>query len=256
MKSIEINENVKLNYISMTKLKTTSVGVYIHSPLNEKTASYNALLALVLKSASREYPSMEAIAESLDDLYGATMGASVLKMGEDHIIYFDAETISDKYTPNGEELLSGLLKLLMSVIFDPKLDGDGFDAEIVEKERKNAIDRIDAFINEKRQYASSRCQAETARGTDFAIMRFGNRDIISKITPKELYDYYKSIINSSVIDIYVCGDADIDTAANSVREYTNSIDFKKGKIRKKLYKKIKNIIVLSHKMIYNRPHSN
>ena len=232
MKSIEINENVKLNYISMTKLKTTSVGVYIHSPLNEKTASYNALLALVLKSASREYPSMETIAESLDDLYGATMGASVLKMGEDHIIYFDAETISDKYTPNGEELLSGLLKLLMSVIFDPKLDADGFDAEIVEKERKNAIDRIDAFINEKRQYASSRCQAETARGTDFAIMRFGNRDIISKITPKELYEYYKSIINSSVIDIYVCGDADIDTAANSVREYTNSIDFKKGKIRK------------------------
>ena len=56
MKSIEINENVKLNYISMTKLKTTSVGVYIHSPLNEKTASYNSLLALVLKSASREYP--------------------------------------------------------------------------------------------------------------------------------------------------------------------------------------------------------
>ncbi len=228
MKTIQINENIRLNYISMTKLKTTSVGVYIHRPLNEHNASYNALLSLVLKSASRQYPSMEAIAESLDDLYGATMGSAVLKMGEDHIIYFDAETISDKYAPDGEALLSGLLKLLMSVIFDPKITDDGFDSRIVEQERKNAIDRIDAFINDKRQYASNRCQAETARGTDFAIMRFGNKEIISKITSGELYDYYKSIINSSLIDIYVCGDTDIEKSAETIREYTNTMSFSKG----------------------------
>ena len=229
MKTIQINDNIRLCHINMTKLKTTSVGVYIHRPLDEKTASYNALLSLVLKSASREYPSMEKIAESLDDLYGATMGTAVLKMGEDHIIYFDAETISDIYTPNGEKLLSGLIKLLMSVIFDPKLIGDGFDTEIVERERKNATDKIDAFINDKRQYASNRCQAETARGTDFAVMRFGNKDIISEITAIELYEYYKSIINSSLIDIYICGNADIDNAVNTVREYTNNMSFTPAK---------------------------
>ena len=153
MKTIQINENIKLNYINMTKLKTTSVGIYIHRPLTKTNASYDTLLAAVLKSASRLYPSREDIAASLDNLYGATMGSTVLKMGEDHIIYFDAETISDKYPPNGEKLLSELLRLLMSVVFEPKVCDGAFDEKIVEQERQGVLDRIDAFINDKRQYA-------------------------------------------------------------------------------------------------------
>lgn len=232
METVKINNNINLNFISMTKLKTTSVGVYIHRPLNRNEASYNALLPMVLKSASRLYPTRENIAAHLDNLYGATMGSAAIKMGEDHIIYFDAETISDKYTPNGERLLSELLKLLMSVIFDPKVSDGKFDEKIVEQERKNAIDKIDAFINDKRQYASSRCQAETARGTDFEIMRFGDKETLSEITPEDLYDYYKSIINSSVVDIYICGDADIATAEKTVREYTENIEFTDGAVTK------------------------
>lgn len=232
METVKINNNINLNFISMTKLKITSVGVYIHRPLNRKDASYNALLPMVLKSASRLYPTREDIAAHLDNLYGATMGSAAIKMGEDHIIYFDAETISDKYTPNGERLLSELLKLLMSVIFDPKVSDGRFDEKIVEQERKNVIDKIDAFINDKRQYASSRCQAETARGTDFEIMRFGDKETLSKITPEDLYDYYKSIINSSVIDIYICGDADIKEAEKAVREYAQNIEFTDGAVTK------------------------
>ena len=230
MKTIKINDNIKLNFISMTKLKTTYVGVYIHRPLNRSEASYNALLPMVLRSASRLYPSREDIAEKLDNLYGATMGSASIKMGEDHIIYFDSETIADKYVPDGEKLLPSLIKLLMSVIFDPKVSDGGFDEKIITQERKNAIDKIEAFINDKRQYASTRCQQETARGTAFEILSFGEKEIIEKITAKELYDYYKSIINSSVIDIYICGDAVIYDAERAVKESVSGIDFKSAKI--------------------------
>ncbi len=232
METVKINENIKLNYISMTKLKTTSVGVYIHRPLNKGQASLNALLPLVLRSASQKFPSREDIAKQLDNLYGATMGATVIKLGEDQVIYFDAESISDKYAPNGEKLLNEMLKLLMSVIFDPKVTDNSFDKQIVEQERKDAVSKIDAFINDKRQYASSRCQQETARGTDFAILRFGDKESLNKITAEELYDYYKSIITSSVIDIYICGDADISAAEQTVREYISKMSFTKGEITK------------------------
>lgn len=230
METVKINENIKLNFISMTKLKTTYVGVYIHRPLNRSEASYNALLPMVLRSASRMYPSREDIAKKLDNLYGATMGSASIKIGEDHIIYFDSETIADKYVPDGEKLLPSLIKLLMSVIFDPKVSNGGFDEKIIAQERKNAIDKIEAFINDKRQYASTRCQQETARGTAYEILSFGEKKVIEKITAKELYDYYKAIINSSVIDIYICGDADINDAERAVKESVSDIDFKPGKI--------------------------
>lgn len=232
MKTVKINGNIRLNYIPMTKLKTTSLGVYIHRPLNREQASFNALLPLVLKSASKKYPSREDIAKRLDNLYGATMGSTTMKFGEDHIIYFDAETISDKYAPNGEKLINELLELLMSVLFEPKTENGEFDTEITEQERKNAIDKIDAFINDKRSYASARCQQETARGTNFEIMSFGDKEALAKITAKELYSYYSSIIKSSIIDIYICGDADIISAEDTVRKYVNGMQFEQGEVQK------------------------
>lgn len=232
METVKINNNIRVNYIPMTKLKTTSVGVYIHRPLNKEEASYNALLPMVLKHASNKFPSREDIAKQLNDLYGATMGGTVIKLGEDQVIYFDAETISDKYTPNNEKLLSGLLNLLMLVIFEPKLDGYAFDKLIVEQEKKDAIDRIDAFVNDKREYASNKCQAETARGTNFALSRLGDREDISKITAENIYDYYKLVITSSIIDIYICGDADINEASNVISKYVCDMEFKDACIPK------------------------
>ncbi len=232
MESISINKNIRLNYIPMDKVKTTSVGVYIHRPLNREEVSFNTLLPMVLKHASKRFPSREDIAKHLDDLYGATMGATVIKLGEDQVIYFDAETISDKYTPNNEKLLEELIKLLMSVIFEPKVTDGSFDKTIVEQEKKDAIDRIDAFVNDKRQYASTRCQAETARGTNFALLRLGDRDVIEGITEKDLYDYYKSVITSSVIDIYVCGNADLKETAQVVLSYVKDMEFKDADVPK------------------------
>lgn len=232
MQTIKINENINLKYIEMTKLKTTSLGVFIHRPLNEEEATLNALLPMVLKSGCRKYPTREDITMQLDELYGATMGATVMKFGEDQAIYFDAETISDKYTPGGEKLTLELIKLLMSVIFDPKTENGAFDKVIVEQEKKDASDRIDAFVNDKRQYASSRCQQETARGTDFAIMRLGDKESLLKIDETQLYDYYKSIIGSSVIDLFICGDADISEVSETVKEFINDIEFTDANIRK------------------------
>lgn len=232
MQSIKINENVNINVIEMTKLKTTSVAACIHRPLNSADASYNALLPLVLKSASKLCPSREETAKYLENLYGATMGATVFKIGEDQIIYFDAETISDEFAPNGEKLLAELLKLVMSSVFEPKTENGVFDKTIVEQEKINAKDKIDSFVNDKRQYASTRCQQETARGTNFAIMRYGDKDTLSKIDEKSLYNYYKKIITSSVIDIYVCGSADINEAAKVVREYTDKLEFASAEIPK------------------------
>ncbi|MGN1115828.1 MAG: EF-P 5-aminopentanol modification-associated protein YfmF [Candidatus Ornithomonoglobus sp.] len=232
MQSVKINNNLSVNVISMTKLKTTSVGVYIHRPLCESDASYNALLPLVLKSGNKLCPDREAVAKYLENLYGASMGATTLKRGEDHIIYFDAETISDRYAPEGEPLVADLLRLVLSSIFEPAEENGAFNERIVEQEKVNAIDKLDAFVNDKRSYASSRCQQETARGTDFAILRYGTKEGLSEITAKSLYDYYKSIITASVIDVYICGDADAEAAAEVVREYTDRFSFTDAEIPK------------------------
>ena len=232
METVIVNDNIRITSIEMTKLKTNSIAVCIHRPLNRKEASYNALLPLVLKRGSMLCNDREKIAEYLDDLYGATMGATAIKRGEDQIIYFDAETIADKFAPDGEKLLKKLLQLVMSVVFDPYTVNGAFDDAVFEQERKNALDKLEAFVNDKRQYAATRCQQEVARGTDFEILRFGDKEGLMSVTSSSLYEYYKSIITSSVIDIYICGSCDLNDAVEAVKEYTADLEVTEAYIPK------------------------
>lgn len=232
IQTININSNINLHYIPMEKLKTTAVGIYIHRPLCEEDASYNAVLPFVLKRGCALCDDSEAIAKYLENLYGASFGATVMKYGENQPIYFDAEVISDRYAPQNEPLLSDLLELLLSVIFEPVTENGVFKTDITEREKVNALNKIEAEKNNKRQYASDRCQEEMCKGETYAVSRFGTREGVEKITAKNLYEYYKNIITSSVIDIYICGDADISLAEKKISEKISSMQFEKALLPK------------------------
>lgn len=238
MESIRINDNITLHYIPMQKLKTTAIGVFIHRELNAEEASKNALLPYVLKRGCKLCPDSEAVAKYLENLYGATFGASVMKMGDDHILHFSAETISDKFAPENEALVSDLLSFMMSVIFEPYTENGAFASEVLELEKKNACDRIEALKNDKRSYASRRCIEEMCKGENSAISQYGNANDIKAIAPQPLYNHYKSIITSSVIDIYICGDADMNEAEKTIKAYTDKFEFTKAQIaRSEILKK-------------------
>ncbi len=228
MDGLKINSNINLYYIPMTKLKTTTIGIYIHRELKEDEVSKNAVLPYVLKRGCKLCPDSAKIAEYLENLYGASFGASVLKRGDDQIIYFGFETISDKYAPNGEKLAGSVAKLMMSVIFEPT----AFEDDIIGQEKKNAKDRIMAAMNDKRQYATIRCAEEMCAGDRFALRALGTSEGVDAVTADGLKAHYENIITSSAIDIYVCGDADINALSEEIKKYTDKIVFEEANIPK------------------------
>ena len=228
MESININSNINLYYIPMTKLKTTTIDVYIHRDLNEEESSLNALLPYVLKRGCRLCSDSEAISKYLENLYGAGVGVGVLKRGDDHILHVAFETISNKYAPNGEKLCDSVIDLMLSIMFE----STSFSDEIVEQEKKNAKDRIMAMMNDKRQYAVERCIETMFEGENYAISKLGTQEGIDKITADNLKKHYENIITSSVIDIYICGDADANALAEKIKKYTGKIAFKNADIPK------------------------
>lgn len=225
MREISINNNITLKYIPMTKLKTTTVGLYIHRPLNGNEASMNAVIPFLLCRGCRLCPDNEAVSKYLENLYGASLYGTVTKRGEDHIIYLDGETISDKYSPDGGKPLFELLKLMLSAVFEPNVKDGAFDETALEQEKENTQKRIAAEMNDKRGYAYIRCTAEMCESEPFAVPRLGTAEGVDKIGAKSLYSYYSSMITSSPIDIYICGDADIDAAAELVRSYIKDMEF-------------------------------
>ncbi len=227
-----INENITLTYIPMGKLKTTTVGFYIHCPLDKKTASCNALLASVLKQGSAEYPTRELLTKRLDELYGSTLASGVSKKGEDHILSFETECISDKYTMGGEKLLSQLIEVLFGVIFSPAVSDGRFNDDVFSQEKKNLIDRIRATVNDKRTYANERLCQITSEDTPYAVSRLGDEKTVSEIDNGELFEYYKNMITSSKIDVFAAGETDIDALAVRLSALVSEKTFKSAKLPK------------------------
>ena len=236
MESININSNINLYYIPMTKLKTTTIDVYIHRDLNEEESSLNALLPYVLKRGCKLCSDSEAISKYLENLYGAgrmiwaddTAFAAVRVMGTCFATGHAAGVAAALQAKDGEKLCDSVIDLMLSIMFE----STSFSDEIVEQEKKNAKDRIMAMMNDKRQYAVERCIETMFEGENYAISKLGTQEGIDKITADNLKKHYENIITSSVIDIYICGDADANALAEKIKKYTGKIAFKNADIPK------------------------
>lgn len=230
--SIQINENVTLHYIPMPKLKTSAMGIYIHRPLTSDEAAKNGLIPFVLKRGTLKYQNTEEISKKLDDLYGATLRAGVIKKGLDHIISFTAETISEKYVPYKEPLFLELTELMLSVLLEPVTKDGAFLPEYVEQEKKNNIENVENIINDKRSYAALRCCQEMFSGTDLAVSKYGTVEEIKAVNPKDLYEHYKNVLTSSPIDIILSGEWETEKIADMIKEAFSKLQLKCGEIKK------------------------
>ncbi len=221
----KINESITLHYIPMKKLKTSTIGVYIHRPICEADASKNAVIPRVLKRGCKLCKNREEIEKYLDECYGAELRGGCFKKGEDQIMYFTLESITEKYAPDDEPIFEKMLELMMSVIFEPIEENGGFSAEFVRQEKKNAIEAIESIKNDKRSYAAHRCTEELCKGTAYAIASYGTAEGVKAIDEKGLYEYYKRIIFSSYIDIFISGECDEKKTAELIKKLLPQGDF-------------------------------
>ena len=88
MKKIEIKKGINLWLIPDGKFKTYYAGIFIHTELDKKTATENALIPLLLKRGSKNFPTGRKIAAELENLMGASLSAYTSKKGDDQMLCF------------------------------------------------------------------------------------------------------------------------------------------------------------------------
>lgn len=218
MKSYPISQGAVLHHIDDPKFKTVTILFAIHRPLNREDAAKNALLPMVLKRGCKKYPTLSDIEVRLQELYGAELQVGVTKKGENQILTFGIQTIQDRFTPDRSEALPLVTELLLSVLLDPVCQNGVFLDEYVEQEKTNLLDMIDALLNDKRRYARFRCIQEMCNDEPFGVHEYGDKESAKKIDAKGLYEYYKTLLATSRLDIFLCGTADAQKILAQVKE--------------------------------------
>ncbi len=221
VKKFSLLDGVNLYYIADSRLKTTSLYLYLHRPLSRAEATKNALLASVLKRGTQKLPDMRAVNQHLEDLYGMLYDIGITKKGPIQSLSFSFNTISDSFA--GEGVLRGAVDVLLDFLLDPKQTDGAFDPSYVEGEKKNLKDTIESLVNDKRSYANYRCLEELCRGERTGVFEYGYVDDLPKLDAKTLYQHYQSILTTSPIDIFVVGDVEIAAVVEQFRKRLSAL---------------------------------
>ena len=104
------------------------------------------------------------------------------------------------------------MELLSQLVLCPKLTNGAFDAEYVAQEKENTKSSIEGLINDKKAYAQARCNEIMFEGDPYGVSEYGYIDELEKITPQSLFEFYKLLLDTATVEIFVSGSFDEETA--------------------------------------------
>ena len=113
-----------------------------------------------------------------------------------------------------------LLHSLLDIVFNPVLVNGKFKDEYVDGEKENLKQIIEGKIDNKGQYAFTRCIEEMYNGKPYALYKYGYIEDLDGIDSEKLYNQYINLINTAKIDIFVSGNID-DSICNIVKNDEN-----------------------------------
>ena len=230
----EIKKGINIHNISTNKFKTNLYAVFLATPMDRENVTKNALITAILRRGSQTLQSQDIISKKLEEMYGATFDCGIEKTGDNHIMKFYLEAISEEFLPEKEELAKKCIEILLDIIFNPLIENNGFKDEYVESEKNNLKQIIESKIDNKRTYSLERCVEEMFKDEPYGLYKYGYVEDLDKLTPQNLYEYYKELINQCKIDIFVSGTMD-NEKINSIIEQNDII--KNLKEREPIYVK-------------------
>jgi hypothetical protein CLOST_1905 len=219
---------VKIKKIETKKFKTNVYALYLTIPLTKENVTYNALIPTVLKRGCEKYNNQLEISKKLEEMYDATFGIGITKVGNNEVLKFYLESLNNNYLPNNEDLSKTSIEMLLNIVMKPYLVNGKFDDDYVEQEKENLKKVIESRKDNKDTYATNRLLEEMFKEEPYGLYKFGNIDEIDNITSEKLYEKYKELIKNSEKYLYIVGDVEnlnIESYNIDEKEITISKEF-------------------------------
>ena len=207
MQIFTIAPGVTLRHFSDTRFKQGCMSVQLVRPMRREEAAKNALLSAVLLRGSENYPDLQTITWRLDELYGASVGTLVRRVGDYQTTGLYCSLLDDRFALPGDRILEPTVGLLQELLLRPKLEKGIFGSDYVESEKRNLVLAIEAQRNDKRAWCNSQLIKNMCREDSFGLPRLGEIEDVKAITPQILYDHYRRILIESRMEIFYVGSA-------------------------------------------------
>lgn len=221
--------NKKINGINVTFIKTNKFkSVYgsliFKSIVTKEKMTYGALLRNVLMESTKKYNTNEKLNINTLENYDAYYSAENARIGNYYFNRFNFSTLEDKYTK--EDNLKNVLDTFCEIVFNPNVNGDGFDEESFKINYERLKLSIEKRKENQRSYAEERMLKCLDQNMAYTFDK--DMDVLNSITKESLYDYYKDMINNSNVSLIIVGNIEDENAFNDiVNKIKNNKEFDK-----------------------------
>ena len=233
----------KLHFKKEEKFKYTDVCLKFRKKIEKKDLIYLRLLKSLLTKSSFEYKTTRLLNIKKEDLYNPEIFIASYRKGNIINFEFWISILDDKYTQKNN--FNESINFGMSILFNPDIENNCWNNKYFDIEKNRVIDEINSIKENPRLYSD--IQAFKAFDKD-GIVSYNIYDLeeLNNITSTSLYEYYINFINNSLLDIYVCGNNDINNLITLFKKHIKNKILKKNDLNPYLeYSKIRNKILIA-----------
>jgi predicted Zn-dependent peptidase len=224
IQTMELLPGVTLRCFPAERFKQGCLSLQFLRPMSTEEAAVNAIIPAVLLRGTKKHPDLRTITLHLDDLYGASVGALVRRVGDYQTVGLYCGFIEDKYALPGDKVLEPMLDFLSELLLEPLTEGEGFHQEYVESEKRNLIATIESERNDKRAYCAAQMLKKMCAADTFGIPRLGEIAQVEKLDASSVWVHYKKILRESPVEVFYVGGGAPELVADKLRKLFAAID--------------------------------
>lgn len=224
IQTISLLPGVTLRIFPAERFKQGCLSLQFLRPMSTGEAALNAIIPAVLLRGTTKHPDLRAITLRLDDLYGASVGALVRRVGDYQTVGLYSSFIEDRYALSGDRVLEPMLDFLEELLLEPLTEGEGFNREFVESEKRNLIATIESERNDKRAYTAAQMLKKMCSADSFGIPRLGEKEQVEAIDAETAWAHYQRVLRESPAEVFYVGSGDPETVARKLRHLFGRIE--------------------------------
>lgn len=228
MKYIKYNMgSYNLHTIKTDKFKTISIRIDFQRKIVKEEIIYANLISAILFESSKNYIDKRNLTMAMEDLYYFRMSTNVYNSGNYRILSVLGRFLNEKYTE--EDMTEKTISFLIDLILNPDISNNEFKESKLKIVRKGVKEVIESIKDKPNSYSMLRLLEEMDPQAPYAYCERGYLEDLEKVTIKNLYEYYQSMMKSDLIDIYIIGDIDSNKIKKTFSEKFSINTLKKKK---------------------------
>lgn len=246
IKTIE-KKGYKLHLIENPNFKTILVKAIFWEKIKKEEITIRNMLINNLLFSSASYRTEKELSIKKEELYGANLGGGNYRKSNYIISEINLAYIEDKYSDKNQT--KNVLEFFFDVLLNPNVENNefykpSFDIcyEMIKSDIKSEKESPGYFSN--KEYKKI-----IGKDKPFSLSIVGTLEELKKVTPENLYTYYKEFLKNNNIDIFVIGNIkkykieeyfkDLEETINDYSKDDLYIDYEKEfsetKIKTKFY---------------------